>query len=257
MASDNQANYAKIGFAVVLGIVLTLGALVYLGGFRDVRDEFFAETYFENGVSGLSVGSAVELRGIKVGEVRDVNFVNAEYPKCSKRDGQCIWVKMSLNRKHFGLGDGEDADAKVREFVERGLHATISSSAITGLSRIALDFKSDAADRRISWTPRTVAIPPAPSIMEAAANSIDRIIAQLDKVDIADGWTNAVAALVSAQGALAGVDALLQSEQGRISEILENAREATSSLRDWADRLRTSPSQLIWSRDPEPLPETR
>lgn len=257
MASDNQASYAKIGFAVMFGIALILGALVYLGGVRDVRDEFSVETYFENGVSGLSVGSAVELRGIKVGEVSDVNFVAAEYPKCSRRDGQCIWVKMALSRKHFGIGDGGDVDVKVREFVERGLHATVSSSAITGLSRIALDFKTGVVDRRISWTPHTVVIPPAPSIMESAANSADRILSQIDRIDIVAAWTNVLETLQAAQGALSGMDALLQSEHGRISEILENTREATSSLRDWADRLRTNPSRLIWAHDPEELPETR
>lgn len=258
MASENQANYAKIGFAVVLGIVLILGALVYLGGVRDVQNEFFAETYFRNGVSGLSVGSAVNFRGVKVGEVREMAFVSVKFKTYAEGDGQTIWVKLALNRQPHGLAADANAEEMLRGLIARGLRATVASSAITGLSRIELDMKEPSAFKReISWTPTYVCIPPAPSIMESAANSVDRILGQIDRIDIVDGWTNVVGALQAAQGALGGVDVLLQTESGRISEILENVRAASASLRDWADQLRVNPARVIWSTEPENLPETR
>ena len=74
----NQANYAKIGFAVAAGVAALVATLVYLGGALGKGDVIYAESYFDTQVSGLSVGSAVNLRGVKVGEVRAISFIGAE-----------------------------------------------------------------------------------------------------------------------------------------------------------------------------------
>ena len=60
----NQANYAKIGFAVAAGAAAIVATLVYLGGALGKSDVIYAESYFDTQVSGLSVGSAVNLRGV-------------------------------------------------------------------------------------------------------------------------------------------------------------------------------------------------
>lgn len=253
---DNQANYAKIGFAVVLGIALVIGTLVYLGGMRDANQEFFAETYFQTGVSGLDVGSAVNLRGVKVGEVRAINFVGNVYRDCSEADAHVICVKLALNRRRCGVVEGHD-DMFTRKLLDRGLRATVSASGVTGLSRIELDLKPEITPRKISWKPKYASIPPAPSILDSAAAAADRIMAQLDRIDLVDGWTNIVNTLTTASSVLDGADRIIQSESAKVSEILENVRGASSSLHDLVDELKSNPSLLIRSRDAEPLEETK
>ena len=70
MLGSSRASYAKVGFAVVAGAVALVGTLVYFGGMRGRADEFLAETYYDAPVSGLSVGSDVNYRGVKVGDSR-------------------------------------------------------------------------------------------------------------------------------------------------------------------------------------------
>ena len=121
---SNHANYAKIGFTVVLGIVATVAVLVYLGGAVGDDDIFYAETYYDTSVSGLSVGSAVNFRGVKVGEVKEISFVGAKYEGVPWADAQRIYIRMAL----FSKSLGPDARNKTEEFVKRGMRATVTAS---------------------------------------------------------------------------------------------------------------------------------
>ena len=87
MAGSTKANYARIGFFVVLTAVLAVGVLVFLGGIGGNKYEFLCETYFSYPVSGLEVGSAVNFRGVKVGVVKHISFIATEYEDHSESDG--------------------------------------------------------------------------------------------------------------------------------------------------------------------------
>ena len=67
MANENHASYAKVGLTVVAGVAAIIGTLIYIGGVKDTGGEILIETCYDKPVSGLSVGSAVNFRGVKVG----------------------------------------------------------------------------------------------------------------------------------------------------------------------------------------------
>ena len=94
---NNEANFAKIGAFIIAGVVLIAGTLVYLGGMRGKKNEFFVETYFHNSVSGLDVGSTVNYRGVKLGSVKKISFIGAEYSEVPPKDGRNIYVLMALD----------------------------------------------------------------------------------------------------------------------------------------------------------------
>ena len=132
----NQANYAKIGFAVAAGAAAIVATLVYLGGAFGKGDVIYAETYFDTHVSGLSVGSAVNLRGVKVGEVRAISFIGAEYDDAQGDDVQKIYVLMAFTERTLRRASYEDSEDHLRYLVGKGLHATVSPSGVTGLMRL-------------------------------------------------------------------------------------------------------------------------
>ena len=258
MANDNHANYAKIGGFIILGIVLILVTLVWLGGFGGNKNEFYAETFFSNAVSGLDVGSAVNLRGVRVGSVKRISFIGAVYDVASHEDGRKIYVLLALDKRLFRVNHSENPEQTLERFVNRGLHATVSASGVTGLSHIELNFpKGKVPEEKIGWEKRRVTIPPAPSILQSAADSATQILDQINRMDLLAAWTNAVVTLENANATIATLNTLLESNSGNAGEILDNLREASASLRDFANDIKSNPSLLLRSNDSDRLPETR
>ena len=257
MASDNQANYTRIGIFIIVGIALILMTLIWLGGFGGNKNEFLVETFFSNPVSGLDVGSAVNLRGVRVGSVKRISFIGAEYDVTVPEDGRKIYVLLALDQRLFRLNHSISAEKMLASFVSKGLHATVSASGVTGLSHIELNFpKGRVPDERISWKTRRVTIPPAPSILQSAADSATQILDQINRMDLLAAWTNAVSTIEGANMTIGTLGTLLESNSGNIGEILDNVREATAALRDFANEIKSNPSLLLRSNDPERLPET-
>jgi hypothetical protein len=257
MANDNEANFAKIGVFILAGVALIAGTLVYLGGAGGEKREYLVETYFSNDVSGLDVGSAVNFRGVRVGAVKDISFIGAEYDNVSPQHARNIYVLMALDSKLCRMTADDSPVRFVKRLLEQGLHATVTASGITGLSRIEMNFpKTEVVDEKISWHPRHLLIPPAPSILESATESAAKILRQLNKMDFVSVWSNVVRLTSNAAEMCESANGLIESQRGHISETLHNLDGAVSSLRTFAESISDNPSLLIRPRDAEPLKET-
>ena len=260
MAAENQPNYAKIGFFILSGVALAVASLVYLGGFGTAQHEFIAETHFTYPVSGLDVGSAVNFRGVRVGSVRRISFIGAEYDEIGNpHDRRQIYVELALDKRLFRFG-GKDERVKetLARLVERGLHATVSSSGVTGLSKIELNFPTILReDEKISWQPKYIVIPPAPAFLQSAADSVTQILDQLNRMDFVAAWSNVVEVTGNVNVLLQDATALIQAQKGNVGEIMDNVREASIGLRAFTDEIRANPAALIRSSSPERLDETR
>ena len=255
---NNEANFAKIGAFIIAGVVLIAGTLVYLGGMRGKKNEFFVETYFHNSVSGLDVGSSVNYRGVKLGSVKKISFIGAEYNEVPPKDGRNIYVLMALDANLCRRSPEEDPRQTLRRMIDNGLRATVSASGITGLSHIEMNFpKTEIVDERISWSPRHMLIRPAPSMLESVADGLTKVLGELNKMDLAVAWSNILTVTEGAAGMCENINSLVETERGRIGSILENLDGTVSSLRAFSESISENPSLLIRSRDAEPLPETR
>ena len=260
MAADNQPNYAKIGFFILAGVALAVGTLVYLGGFGAAQHEFVAETHFSYPVSGLDVGSAVNFRGVRVGSVRRISFIGAEYDDIGNpHDRRQIYVELALDKRLFRFGGKEEhVNETLARLVERGLHATVSSSGVTGLSKIELNFpKIPREDEKISWRPKYIVIPPSPAFLQSATDSVTQLLDQLNRMDFVAAWSNVVEVTGSANVFLQDVTTLIQAQKGNMGEIMDNVREASIGLRSFTDQIQSNPSLLLRSSTPERLDETR
>ena len=264
MANETQASYAKIGFFIVVGVALIVGALVRLGSSGAAEHEFAAETFFSDSVSGLDVGSAVNLRGVRVGKVGRISFIGSEYADAGREDRRKIYVELTLDARQFRImGDARSPEQVLRDMVtpradRPGLHATVSASGVTGLSHIELNFpKVELREETHDWRENKILIPPAPSILQSAADSARNILRQIDSIDIVAAWSNVLSVTQNASSALESLNATLSAEQGNIAEIVGNVREASSSLSDFMNEIKGNPARLIWTRTPERLDETR
>lgn len=258
MAKDNSASYAKIGFIVILGLAAIVATVAYFGGWADGSDEILIETYYNYPVSGLSAGSPITFRGVKVGSVKEVSFVGRYYPAANEADREKIHIVFSVDTDLMGLGRYASAEHSLEQKVKLGLRATVRSNGITGLSRLELDYPRTPHDPApISWIPRNIMIPPAPSMFENFADSLTRTVNHLNRMNLPALGSNLTEIVESTAKLTSDLDILVVSSAPQINVILENLSAVSASLREFADEIRETPSLLLRSRDNEPLEETR
>ena len=260
MASDNHAHYSKIGFAVLIATAATVATLIWLGGLGEGDDPLYAETYYERSVSGLSVGSPVNFRGVTIGKVADLGFVGNHYDVVGK-DNSRIYIKLAIDRKALGMAEDEgyDPEALLAKLVDVvGLRATVTASGITGLSRIECDYFPDAPPpQKISWTPRSVYIPPKMSLLEDFSSTATRVMNQISAMDFAGVWSNVSMTVDHVSESVRSARMLLDENRTEIRQILNDASEAVDSIKELSADLSRNPSAIIRERRVERLDETR
>lgn len=260
MASDNKPHFVIVGFTVLIGVAATIAALIYLGGFGGHDMEMLVESYYDKPVSGLSVGSAVNFRGVKIGEVRDIMLVRHKTGDFSPADIQRVRILMAFNLRRLGFLERPD-EAELRQMmdtlIEQGLRATVASSGITGLSRIELNMVPNPPPvARLTWIPRLPLIPPAPSLIDSFSDVATRVMGQINKMDFASVWTNVQSIAESTAHIMDNVDTLIESQKSNLGEMMQNMNEASARIESLSQRLEENPSLLLRPADPEPLPET-
>ncbi len=183
-----------------------------------LRKERF-KMYFGGSVRGLSVGAPVELRGIKVGEVLDIQLqLNADtarlqIPVLVEIEPERIVVVG--DRSRFSEGNAVD------RLVERGLRAQLKSgSLITGQLYVELDFHPE--DRRQTvWSGKDFRIfPTVPASLDVITDKVNGIldtVAALPLEQIAEDLA----------AVMAGAKALLAAP-----ELLDVVKELDLTLRE-------------------------
>ena len=266
MANENKADFFRIGLAVFLGAVGITIALVYFGGLGGNEGELFAETYNDKSVNGLSVGSPVNFRGVKVGEVRKISFIGNEYDVANDNDNQKIYILLALKRNQLGSGGEQEAYALVRNLIGKGLRATVAASGITGLSRIELNIAAAGAKQpeQLSWKPEHICIPPDTSLLDNFSDSVTHVMSQINKMDFrllygktVEVLQQTVNAMSNACEVIAETDSLVKGNREKIDRTLDRLDAASESLEAFAAEIRDNPSLLIRAGNPEPLAETR
>jgi len=259
MADDNKASYAKIGFTVFIGAIATVVALVYLGGLRGKGNVVYGETYFDKSVSGLAVGSPVNFRGVKIGTISSIDFVGDEYDvPVQYRHLICVRMAMPCDNLGFDACPNNPFEGDAQKAIDTmSLRATISSSGITGLSRIEIDIQTNVPPRVIAWKPKCLYIPPAVSLMENFSDAATKVMNQINKMDIAAVWSNINASVQSLAKMTEGAQAVLESRRGDVDKLAGDITETISSIRGLSSELKDNPSLIIRERIPTPLPETK
>lgn len=261
MAQDNQVHYSRIGLAVVLGATAIIATLIYLGGFRDPNSELLVETYSDNPVTGLSVGSPVNLFGVKVGEVREIAFAMATYwdKGADTNDFGRVCIVMALDKKALHAYDegNEELFAFVRERAMRGLRATVASNGITGLSRIELKMvENEPMPPMPAWMPRYELIPPSPSLIDNFSVAATKLVNKLKKMDFDAVWSNINRTAEAAARTSESADAMLESSRAGVRQVLFDVSEASTSIKELSNALKENPSLILRAADPDPLRET-
>ena len=247
---DAKPHYFKIGIFVLIAVALIVLAVVIFGAGLLAQDELFFESYFAESITGLSVGLPLEFRGVRIGQVTRIGFVGNTY-ELPTQDGRIspyaphVRVVSAVPRSKmpdFAVGQIEEA---MRQMIGRGLRVRITSNILTGQAYLEMNYldPNRFAVETVPWTPEYPVIPSAPSELTTIKDSIDKILTQLETIDV-EGLASALEKLfTSLNTAITDADLAELSLEARA--LLQVGRQKMEDLE--MDKINASSQEFLAS----------
>jgi len=140
--------------------------------------------HFGSGVRGLKIGAPVELNGIQVGQVLDVNLeFNVE--QGDFKVPVLIETEPGRIRTIGKYPEGAEKQKAMDYLVEKGMRAQLKTgSLITGQLLVALDMHPEAPPAKINWEGSYPEVPTVPTAMEEITLSLTQLLKKLEKLPI-------------------------------------------------------------------------
>jgi hypothetical protein len=232
-----KPNTFKIGLFTLIAIALFVAGLLAFGAKSYFTKKTLFETAIQGEVSGLSVGSTVELRGVPIGKVTRITFAWNVYPESKTR---LIIVEFEVDGSLFRLPPGADMDTLLKQATDNGLRAMPRLQGVTGISILWLETVNPASfpPPAIDYTPKHYYIPSAPGQITRLLESIERSlnnIQHLDLPNIGIGITNTLDATTRL------VNNLNQLDLGALST---NVNELVVEMKDLSTNLQQTVSSM-------------
>jgi paraquat-inducible protein B len=236
-----KKDYFKLGLYIVLGTGMLLAVVIILGAGRYFQTSYPLETYFDESVNGLSVGSPVKLRGVQVGRVAEINFVTNIYELSHTHEARYVYVRCEINPDLFEEMTEKEFNTHIERETKRGMRIRTTSLGLTGqlfLNTIYEDPKANPP-LPIKWTPRYAYVPSVPSTLsriEEAFTTISKTLSGLKQEDI-ESIISDVKSIVNT------LDNFMKAEGGKEAgaKILDILR-STESILARSDKLLADPA---------------
>ena len=227
-----KTNYFKLGLFVLGGVALLIAGLLAFGAKSYLSPKTKFETAIPGEVSGLSVGSRVEFRGVPVGKVTRITFAWVLYPQSKSR---LIIVQFEVDGDLVPLPAGMEMKSALQQVTDSGLRAMVKSQGITGTSLLALENLNPKSSPPLTldYTPRALYVPSAPAqftrMLEAIEASLDHI-QRLDIAGIGQSITNTLGSVAQLSDKLGKID--LQAVSTNANSVFAEVRNAAVKLQD-------------------------
>jgi paraquat-inducible protein B len=233
-----RANYFKLGLFIICGVLLGLIGLVVLGAGRLFERTMLLETYFDQSVQGVDIGTQVKFRGVNVGRIRTIDFTRNHYQLDLPRVERQAYVRIVAEIRADaldGMAEGIVNENLERE-IENGLRVRLALLGLTGTAYLDIDFLDPQRfpPLPIDWQPMHPYVPSAPSTLSRIVDSLEHLVVELDQIDF--------------QGLAGKAEQLLDGTSDRIqamdtpgisagfTELLSQLSESALLLRSWLNR---------------------
>ncbi len=199
-------NNFKLGLFALGGVALLVLGLLAFGARSYFQPKSKFETYIQGDVTGLEVGSAVELRGVGVGKVTGIDFSWTEYEPTQP---SYVVVDFEMRDDIAAGTPGAKRNELLQSAIRQGLRARIKAKGITGTSVLALDYVDPTRNPpvQVPWTPHYTYIPSAPAELGELLASVEKTLHNVESLDF-----NAM-------------NQLLLSDLKSAGQVLDNARQ--------------------------------
>ena len=210
---------------------------------------------FDGSVRGLSVGAPVEMRGIRLGKVLDIDPVFSA-------ETQDILINVLIETDSHRISGptaempDDDFHALVDNWVAKGMRAQLrTGNIITGQLYVEFDFHDTAPEAEIDWSGRYPRLPTLPGSLEIITASVTTLLDRMSKLPIEEigkdirGMAQGMSRLVNSDDLRQAVVDLSQTMNetktlaaslnqhlpptiGKVSDILEDVQALSTHLND-------------------------
>ena len=235
-----------IGAFLLGGIALLAAGLLLLSRDSLLKSPVEYVVYFTGALDGLDVGADVTYRGVKVGNVRQINL---SYDRALNDVVMPVTIRINAESARSKSTDG-GFDRSIARLVKRGLGAQLQTpSFLTGKAIVALDF-FPGQDGYVR-DPHEIdlpAIPTVPSKIDQVADVLRDLIEGLKEMPLKDTFEavnktlmaferlasapETEASLQNLSASLANFEKISQQIQQRLPTMLDNMQSGSAELKE-------------------------
>ena len=178
---SSKPHYFAIGLFVLIAAALGLIGAVAVSSDAMRSPKYFLETYVDESVQGIDVGTPFKFRGVKAGNVSKIEMVSSVYDTTK----MYVMIRVALEDRDL-MEDQEAWRKQLKEMIGNGLRLKLVPQGITGLSFLEADFYPDteSAPLEIDWEPKYNYIPSTPAMMTLLSRSIERMASEINTLNL-------------------------------------------------------------------------
>jgi phospholipid/cholesterol/gamma-HCH transport system substrate-binding protein len=219
-------SYFKIGIFVISAIVIGIIGVVVLGAGAIFQKKSIVETYIDESVQGLDVGSPVKFRGVPVGRVDQITLTSVEYHTRL----QYVLVRISISSNMFQFPIDDPASPVLKNELNRGFRIRMAPQGLTGVAYLEADYLDPERNPalKIDWQPYYPYIPSTVSRITQLSEGVERILRNIGDIDISQ-LTQSMEKSLAAMTKLAE-SANLEKIGGQANALLSEVRETNRQI---------------------------
>ncbi len=178
-----KANFFKLGLFVILAFGLGAAFLIAFGAGKFFKTETLGETYFDESVQGLDIGSEVKYKGVKIGTVKTITTPTKLYNIPSNY----VLVTFSLSEHCYVGQTGETSLIRIQKAITQGLSIHLAFKGLTGAAYLETDYSGRRkTPLDISWQPANLYVPSRKSSMKRLGDALNELLDNLSVVKLSD-----------------------------------------------------------------------
>ena len=230
----SKANYFKIGLFVIGTVTIIVAFTIALGLGSWGKKQIRFETYIDESVQGLNIGSPVKNRGVQIGSVEDITFVTSEYDLDQQflNYSRYVMVVIAVDSEKFVSNGYDKNNDMLDQLIQKGLRVRLTTQALTGISYLEVDYfaPNEYPPLEFPWDPKYKYLPSAQSVFNTFTQSIDQTLKKLENIDLEKISENFNSLIVTADKTLKDLNA------GNLSTnlllLIEELRDTNTDLKD-------------------------
>ncbi|AQQ08791.1 paraquat-inducible protein B [Sedimentisphaera cyanobacteriorum] len=182
---SREPNYFNIGLFLLTALLLLVVGVVVFGTGAVGAKKIYMESYFDESIQGLSVGSPLKYRGVEIGRVESIDLASKVYNSQLKDNqinkyGKYVRVVTAVDPQ-----SAPESLIKKDDLSETNLRVRVTAQGITGISFLDVDYFTPAEDYPVleySWEPEYKCIPSTESMMNSFLSKAEDIMKEVSKV---------------------------------------------------------------------------